>query len=75
MRVAAYRPRVTDHEILVMTRLADLYATLAPDARHRVHDYMGTRLDGLPVTNVGEASRDDDPQLPFGRDGDDGQAA
>lgn len=51
-----------DHELQVMSRMADLYALLQPAARHRVHDYMGARLDTLPVlAAVGEH----EPEVPL----------
>jgi len=54
-----------DHELQVMSRMADLYALLQPAARHRVHHYMGERLDTLPViAAVGEPEA---PLLPFHR--------
>lgn len=60
------RPKVQNHEILVMVKLADLYATLRPDARHRVHEHLGQLLDNLPViASVGAAdeSEEDGPLL------------
>jgi hypothetical protein len=54
-----------DHELQVMSRMADLYALLQPAARHRVHHYMGERLDSLPVlAGVGD-SEPEAPVLPF----------
>jgi hypothetical protein len=51
-----------DHELQVMSRMADLYALLDPAARHRVHDYMGTRIDSLPViAAIGEQ----EPEAPL----------
>jgi hypothetical protein len=51
-----------DHELQVMSRMADLYALLQPAARHRVHDYMGTRIDSLPViAAIGEP----EPEAPL----------
>jgi hypothetical protein len=44
-----------DHELQVMSRMADLYALLQPAARQRVHHYMGERLDSLPtIAAIGE---------------------
>ena len=63
------RPKVQNHEILVMVKLADLYATLAPDARRRVHEHIGQLLDNLPViAAVGAPDESDEaPPLPFHR--------
>ena len=55
-----------DHELQVMSRMADLYALLQPAARHRVHHYMGERLDTLPVIAAIEPEPEA-PVLPFHR--------
>ena len=42
------RPRQTqDHELLVMSRICDLLATLRPEARSRVVGYINLRADNL----------------------------
>lgn len=64
-----------DHELQIMSRMADLYALLQPAARRRVHDYMGTRLDSLPViAAIGEAEPEA-PVLQFHRSGEHEDAA
>jgi hypothetical protein len=40
---------IQDNEMAVMGRICDLLATLTPERRHRVHEYIGGRLDDLPV--------------------------
>ena len=63
-----------DHELQVMSRMADLYALLAPTARNRVHHYMGERLASLPViASVG--ATDPEPVLQFHRDRENEDAA
>ena len=66
-RIPVRAPRAPmDHEILVMTRIADLYATLNIEARDRVHHYVGERLHALPVIAEVKAESDH-PALPFNR--------
>jgi hypothetical protein len=43
---------VQDHELLVMSRECDLLATLAPEPRKRVTDYIVLRSDTLPTIAV-----------------------
>ena len=57
-----------DHELQVMSRMADLYALLRPAARQRVHHYMGERLDTLPtIASIGP-TEPEAPELQFHRD-------
>lgn len=76
----ARRTLPRDHELLVLHRIVDLYATLAPEGRKRVHLYICQRLDSLPALAVVQPADDeqsDTPVLPFlpRRDGADEQAA
>lgn len=40
---------IQDHEMVVMGRIFDLLATLKPDRRGKVFEYIGLRLDDMPV--------------------------
>jgi hypothetical protein len=41
--------KVADHEMAVMGRIYDLLATLHPPRRRAVYEFIGQRLDDLPV--------------------------
>ena len=43
---------IADTEMMVMGRVFDLFASLRPDRRKAVHDYIGQRLDDMPVLAV-----------------------
>jgi hypothetical protein len=45
----AHRPKVRSHELLVMSKLCELYATLPPERRMRVHEHIAGMLDDLPT--------------------------
>jgi hypothetical protein len=60
-----------DHELLVMSRVADLYATLHIEARHRVHHYIGERIETLPTLAAVGPAPTPAPPLPFHRSEDD----
>lgn len=49
------RRKIADHEMIVMSRVYDLMATLVPERRRRVYDFIGERLDDLPVLAQVEA--------------------
>lgn len=71
-----HRPRVRSHELLVMSKLCELYATLKPDRRLKVHDHIGGLLEDLPtVAQVQPVEDADAPALPFHRARGDGAAA
>lgn len=57
-----------DHELQVMSRMADLYALLQPAARQRVHHYMGERLATLPTIAAVGPVEPEPAVLPFHRD-------
>jgi hypothetical protein len=63
----AHRPKVRSHELLVMSKLCELYATLKPERRMRVHEHIGGMLDDLPaVAQVRPAGDSEEmPPLPF----------
>jgi hypothetical protein len=63
MKAPAKR-KIADHEMAVMGRIYDLLATLAPPRRQRVYQFIGERLDDLPVIAqvIGEA--DPTPMFP-----------
>lgn len=46
---------VADHEMIVLGRIFDLLATLQPPRRKAVFDYIGQRLDDMPVLAQVEA--------------------
>lgn len=71
----AHRPKVRSHELLVMSKLCELYAMLTPERRSKVHDYIGGILADLPtVAQAQPADEQDVPQLPFHRSRGDGEA-
>lgn len=59
-------PKTQTHELLVMARVADLYATLPPAARKRVHGHLGEILCDLPV--IAEVVDDAPLSLPLAAD-------
>jgi hypothetical protein len=40
---------IADQEMVVLGKIFDLLATLKPTRRRAVHDYIGQRLDEMPV--------------------------
>lgn len=76
-RIPSAPPKVQtkDHELAVMSRMADLYALLALPARHRVHHYMGERLESLPTLAAVGPAEPEAPVLPFHRDRKEGEDA
>ena len=40
---------IADQEMVVLGRIFDLLATLKPPRRKAVYDYIGQRLDDMPV--------------------------
>lgn len=62
---APARGRLTrDHELLVISRVFDLIATLHPARRMFVVDYIKARLDDMPViAEVAPPDAEDEPPM------------
>jgi hypothetical protein len=53
-----------DHEMLMMSRIAQMLATLPPPGRRRVLAYVCARAESLPVVAaVGGGTEDDQPTM------------
>ena len=59
--------RTKSHELLVMSKLCELYATLPPERRRQVHAHIGGMLDDLPTIAAAVQSAEE-LALPFHRD-------
>lgn len=59
------RPKVRNHELLIMSKLCELYSLLKPERRVKVHEHIGGLLDDLPTIAQVQPSDEEAPPLPL----------